>query len=201
MTEKHIKRDYFAVLKELFVGKDAALLKYAKVRHTQYEMNLWREYKLPLGEVSAAAKAYFSRRFLGNTKIDKASKNQIEEAFKNLYYAVGILPEGDSGCHMKCRRLVLELNGFLTELGLETIKDPEAFLDWLTFYYHTPNNEFGGPMNEPGYGFQIKIFHDEQNFNDFRFEVKSLIESKKQMSMQNICRIVLYKRKVAVVVK
>lgn len=196
MTKKNIeKRDYFTVLKELFLSKDAALSKYAKVRNTQYELNLWRKYGLPLGEVSPKAKAYFSKRFLGCINIGKASKDQLNEALKKLDYAVGILPDGDSGCHKRCYKLVQELNGFLAELGLMTVDNPEAFLDWLTFSYHSPQNEFGKPMKEPGYSFEMKIFHNEQNLDDFKAEIKTLIETKSQMSMQDIYRVISFKRK------
>ena len=44
-------RSYFEILDEMFMGPGAALEKYAKVRFTQYEMNLWRKHRLPLKEV------------------------------------------------------------------------------------------------------------------------------------------------------
>ena len=110
------------ILCELFKGRDAALEKYSRVRHTQYEMSLWRDYGLPLYDVDKSAKAYFSKSFLGGAKISETDGATIKKAFEKLNHAV------NDGCHGRCLRLVEELNQALTALGLRTV-DPEPFLD------------------------------------------------------------------------
>ena len=136
---ENVKRGYFEVLDELFTGSNSALEKYAKVRLTQYEMNLWRKHHLPLKEVDKRAKRYFGVRFLGEGKrIDKATQAELSKAFESLHFAVG-KDSGDpslkSGCHGRCLRLVDVLNEALIADGLDPIPDAEKFLDFFTFNY------------------------------------------------------------------
>lgn len=181
-------RSIDAILKELFQTKDAALVKYAKVRHVQYEMNLWRQYGLPLSEVESGAKTYFQKRFLPKEKISTASEAQLAEAFKSLDHAV------KDGCHGRCVRLVVELNQALSELGLELIGDVDGFLDWLTFNYETRKDDYGNIVRENPYGFEVRVFHDKENRHEFWSEAFGLLKEGKIMSMQNIVQIVLHRR-------
>ena len=134
---ENVKRGYFEVLDELFTGPSAALEKYAKVRFTQYEMNLWRRHHLPLKEVDKRARRYFHVRFLGEGEtFDKAPPEVMNKAFESLTYAVGLPTEDkptlNSGCHQRCLKLVLELNDILKADGLQEITDPEKFLEFFS---------------------------------------------------------------------
>ncbi len=182
---RHVKE----VLEELFKGRDAALEKYAKVRMTQYEMNLWRVHRLPLSEVSGAAKQYFSKRFLNGKRINTATEAELKDAFDRLGYAVS------NGCHNRCKKLVEELNESLKELEIEEIKDIEQFLYWLTFSNHTVADYYGNPTREPEYGFEILIFDCDANRKEFWAELQNLMKDGKIMSMQEVSRIVTWKRK------
>ena len=188
-----VKRSYFEIIEELFFGPSAALEKYAKVRFTQYEMNLWRRYHLPLKDVDSKAKRYFGVRFLGEGKrIDKASETDLNKAFESLKFAVGKdvnEPTLNSGCHMRCLRIVNELNEALAAAGLTTIEDPEKFLDFLTFDYEVRTDGNGVAIEEKPYGFLIRTFHDEENRRQFRVILKWLREEKRMMSMQDIYKI------------
>ena len=185
MTE-NIKR----ILEELFKGRDAALEKYAKVRHVQYEMQLWRGYGLPLEQVDKSAKVYFSKRFLEGKRISSVSEKELAEAFKRLDHAV------KDGCHGRCTRLVEELNKEFEKEGIEPLHKIDGFLDWLTFWYTTPEcYATGGPAKEPGYSFEIRIFHDKENRTDFWLETKSLLAQGKVMQLYRIAQLVLFKRK------
>lgn len=187
-------RDYFDILEELFLGRDAALAKYAKVRFTQYEMRLWWDHDLPLHEVSAKAKRHFNERFLRyDERIDKADSRAINKAFERLSYAVG--KNSNSGCHGRCLRLVAELNQALERDGLETIKDPEAFLDYFTFNYSVQLDYKGNPVLEPGHSFEIRYFNDEINRKEFCRILKFLKSSGKKMSMQDIWKLIIFLRK------
>ena len=145
---ENVKRGYFEVLDELFTGPSAALEKYAKVRFTQYEMNLWRRHHLPLKEVDKRARRYFHVRFLGEGEtFDKAPPEVMNKAFESLTYAVGLPTEDkptlNSGCHQRCLKLVLELNDILKADGLREITDPEKFLNLMTFDYDVLSDENG----------------------------------------------------------
>ena len=199
MAEK-LKRTYFEILNELFFGPSAALEKYAKVRHTQYEMELWRKHNLPLSEVDKKVKRYFTIRFLGEGKrIDKATPEELNKAFESLKYAVGLPTETEptlnSGCHMRCLRLVEELNDALEADGLRKLYMPERFLDLMTFSYDVLTDENGVAREEKPYDFVIRIFHDEENRKDVRAILKYCKEQNEEMSMQDIWRMVCFMRK------
>lgn len=192
-------RSYFEILDEMFMGPGAALEKYAKVRFTQYEMNLWRRHHLPLKEVDKKAKRYFGVRFLGEgQRIDKASPEALKKAFESLHFAVG-KDSGDpslcSGCHQRCLRLANELNEALSRDGLEKIPDVEKFLDFMTFDYEVRTDENGQPIEEKPYGFVIRTFHDTENRSDFRMVLKMLRAENLEMSMQDIWKMIHFKRK------
>ena len=182
---RHIKE----ILEELFKGRDAALEKYAKVRMTQYEMNLWRIYAHPLSDVAGTAKQYFSKRFLDGQKIDTASEKDLKNAFERLGFAVS------NGCKNRCTELVKELNEALKELRLDGINDIDGFLDWLTFYYFVVKDFYGNPAICPRYGHEIRIFIQEKNRKEFWYELQSLLKAKRMMSMQEVGQIVSFKRK------
>ncbi|MBQ9171796.1 hypothetical protein IJ162_01655 [Candidatus Saccharibacteria bacterium] len=196
---ENLNRSYFEILDELFTGPNAALEKYAKVRITQYEMNLWRKHHLPLKEVDKKAKRYFNVRFLGEgSRIDKASPEALKKAFESLHFAVG-KDSGDpslcSGCHQRCLRLVNELNEALKRDGLDEISDAEKFLDFMTFDYEVRTDENGQPIEEKPYGFLIRTFHDADNRKEFRAMLQMLKTEKREMSMQDIWKIIGFKKK------
>jgi len=182
-------RNVKEILEELFKGRDAALEKYAKVRITQYEMNLWRVHHLPLSEVNGAAKQYFSKRFLGGKRIDQATPEELNDAFERLGYAVS------NGCYGRCKTLVEELNEALAELGFETVKEIDKFLNWVTFANHTVEDYNGNAAQEPGYGFEVHIFDCDLNRKEFWMELQQLLKNNRIMSMQDVSRIVIWKRK------
>ncbi len=190
-------RDYFDILNELFLSKDAALAKYAKVRFTQYEMGLWWNYGLPLYEVASKAKRYFGERFLETGgRIDEADGDAVKKAFERLDYAVGKNEHGKfTGCHGRCLRLVDELNKALEKDGLTTIGNPEAFLDYLTFNYTVQTDYKGDPVMEPGYSFEIRSFHNEENRKEFCHIIRLLKSSGRKMSMQSIYRLNAFMKK------
>ena len=184
------------ILEELFKGRDAAIEKYAKVRHTQYELNLWRSYGLPLREVPKGVKFYFSQRFLNGKKIEDASPEELAEAFKRLGYAVS------NGCKGRCESLTAELNLKLEELGLQTIQEPERFLDWLTFSYTVRRDFDGSPVTEKPYGFEIRVFDDQRNRKEFWGEIRLLLRVYHRiLSMQDVLKLVLVKRKVSLAIR
>ena len=196
---ENLNRSYFEILDELFTGPNAALEKYAKVRITQYEMNLWRKHHLPLKEVDKKAKRYFNVRFLGEgLRIDKASPEALKKAFESLHFAVG-KDSGDptlcSGCHQRCLRLVNELNEALKRDGLDEISDAEKFLDFMTFDYEVRTDENGPAIEEKPYGFVIRTFHDADNRKEFRAMLQMLKTEKREMSMQDIWKIIGFKKK------
>ena len=191
VTKKEV-RTIDKILGEMFQGKDAAIEKYAKVRHVQWEMNLWRRYGLPLSEVAGDAKAYFGKRFLNGETIKSATPEQLAEAFTRLDHAV------KDGCHGRCLKLVLELNEAMREFDIAPLANPEQFLDWLTFDYHTPVDDWGNPAVEKPYGFEIRLFHDKENRKDFWTELAPLIKEGMVMSMVDTYRCVRDKRDRAV---
>ena len=196
---ENITRGYFEILDELFTGSNSALEKYAKVRITQYEMNLWRRHHLPLREVDKKAKRYFGVRFLGEgNRIDKAEQALLNKAFESLKFAVGkdsSDPSLCTGCHARCLKLATELNERLKADGLETIPDLEKFLDFFTFDYEVRTDENGQAIEEKPYGFVIRVFHDAENRRDFRTILKMLRAEDLEMSMQDIWRMVNHKRR------
>lgn len=198
---EQLTRGYFDIVDELFLMKDSAIDKFAKVRFTEYEMNLWRKYGYSLSEVSLKARKYFEKRFLGGTSISNATEEELEKAFLNLGYAVGsvVSPEGEtelSGCRKRCLRLMNELNDCLKSLGLRTMTDPERLLDWLTFEYDTVKNGFGLPIKDRGV--EIRVFQNDQNLKEFKSELKELKKKNRALSMHDILRIITIRREKSV---
>lgn len=174
------------LMDELF--KDA-LVKYARVRHTQYELNLWCGFGLPLRDVDKSAKAYFSKRFLDGQRIDKADEKTLREGFKRLDHAV------NDGCRNRCRKLVNELNQILLEYGISQVEEIDKFLDWLTFDGKTKRGFDGEIIEEKPYGFPIMIFTDERNRKEFWAEAQALIKAGRIASMRDIATLVIWKRR------
>lgn len=194
MAEQFKDQDYFSVLGELFFGNDAALEKYAKVRHTQYELGLWRYHNLPLGEIDGRAKKYFSERFLKGGRIDKVEPAELSEGFTRLNYAVGQKTDDGTftGCHGRCLRLINELNGVLAKDGLIVVGNPERFLNYLTFDYTVRRDHEGIPILEKPYFIPIWDFHDEECRKAWREFIKYLRAIKRKMSMQDIQKEISY---------
>ena len=189
-------RNIRVVIEEMFKGRDAALEKYARVRHAQYELDLWRSYGLPLREVPKGVKFYFSQRFLKGKRIEDASPEELAEAFKRLGYAV------NNSCKRRCESLVAELNSKLEELGLQTVKEPERFLDWLTFSYTVRKDHDGHSVIEKPYGFEVRIFDDGRNRKEFWGEVRLLLRTYHRiLSMQDITKMILLKRKISLPIR
>lgn len=185
------------ILEELFKGSDAALEKYAKVRRTLYEINLWYQYGLPLREVPRGIKFYFSQRFLCAKKIESATEAELDEAMTRLRAAVNI------GCKGRCERLVGELNLALEDCGLRIIEEPDKFLDWLTFDYELRKDYEGNPLVEKPYGFPIiSGFDSDRNRKEFWGELQLLLNKYgRMMSMQDVEVLVLIKRRNSVVLR
>ena len=180
------------ILRELFQGRDAALEKYAKVRRTQYEMSLWRKYGLPLSAVDCDVRVYFQKRFLNGKTLRSASCAQIAEAMGRLNHAV------EDGCRGRCMRLLGELEEALNVLGLSSSFNFEGFLDWLTFSYVVPKDEFGNPQKEKPYDFEMRVFYDRQNRKDFWAELSPMLREGKVMSMRDVYRFVYERRRCSV---
>ena len=200
MAEQINKRTIEEILRELFAGgQKAALEKYAKVRHTLYEILLYLEHHYPLKEIDNFAKAYFSRRFLGGKKITEATSEEMAEALKRLRYAVGDeLCEKDGekyfpGSHGRCLRLVNELNAALIAEGLEPLKDPEQFLKFMTFDEEVKKDALGKVIYE--YGAPVKVFHDKENRKDFWAEAQFLLKKGKMMPLPKIWVRVIHTRR------
>ena len=193
MTEQ-ITRGFFEITRELFfASKDekgkpvkSALDQYAKVRHTQYEMQLWRYHGVPLSQIDSKAKAYFAERFLLGQEIRKVDGKTLDSAFKKLDHAV------KDGCHGRCARLMEELNQCLKEMGLKPAK-VEEFLDYMTFNYHTRDDGYGYPRKDPEYGFEIHDFVDEYYRGLFREELKFLEKQHRVMALQDILQTILFR--------
>jgi hypothetical protein len=179
------------VLEELFKGPNAALTKYARVRKTKYEIDLWQS-GMPITEVSPDAKKCFSKSFLKGTSIKLATPEQISNGRKDLGYAVS------EGCHGRCTRLVKELNCALAKLGLQQISQIDKFLDWLTFSYEVKTDYDGRSVREQPGNFEVRIFHSEENRKEFWLELQVLLKQNRMMSMQDVVKIVLDKRKKSV---
>ena len=191
MADKNVevKRNVDEIMEELFKGRDAALEKYARVRITQYEINLWRDCGLPLSEVAGSAKQYFSKRFLNGERIATASDETLRAGIDSLKKAV------EHGCKGRCTRLAKELNEAMIALGLEPVKDIDKMLDWLTFSYEVKTDYEGNPVVEKPYGFEIRIFHSDGNRKAFWSEAQALLKEKKMISLTDILRIVQLKKK------
>lgn len=197
-------KTYEDILRELFAGgESSALSKLAKVRRTEYEMNLWYKHHLPLDEVPSVYRMYFRKRFLNGVPIERANQRELKEAFYRLKCAVGVeLNAGGehTGCYMRCLRLVCELNSALKRDGLRTV-EPGAFLEWLTFDYTVPTGTGGEVIMEKGYDFPIKVFHSDENRKEFWNELQKVMREHRRMSMQGVVKIILTKRKESIILK
>ena len=204
MTEQITKgaKGYFEIMHELFfAGKDekgkakkSALEQYAKVRRTQYELALWRYHGVPLGQIDSKAKAYFAERFLYGADIRKVDSATLDAAYERLCHAV------KDGCHGRCARLAEELNVCLKGLGLDTV-DVEKFLDFFTFNYHTRKDDYGYPLKEPGYSFEIRDFVDEFYRNLFREEIRFLEKQARAMSPRDVLSVINFRLRTSKVLK
>ena len=94
-------------------------------------------------------------------------------------------------------RLVKELNNICEAAGLQKVRDPERFLDWLTFSSTTPAGSDGEPVVEPGYGFVVRVFHDADNFKNFKIEIEGLLKARRMMSMLDVHRVVHFKQEMS----
>lgn len=191
---EQITRGYFEITKELFFAtKDekgktvkSALDQYAKVRHTQYELQLWLYHGVPLGQIDRGCKAYFAERFLMGREIRKVDAKTLDAAFERLNHAV------KDGCHGRCVRLMEEMNRYLASVNLPLVKI-EEFLNYMTFNYRTRLDAYGYPRKEPGYSFEIRDFVDEFYRGLFREELKHLEKQRRVMAMQDILKMILYR--------
>lgn len=199
--------DFNKVIQEIFFhsgGEKSAIEKYSKVRITEYEIFLYLHHHLPLEEVSGKTKKYFSERFLKNKPIPNATKQELDEAFLRLLYAVGnpdhikkACPQspinGPTGCHKRCLELVKELNAILKSQNIEEV-NAEKFLDWFTFDYTVKVDHEGKPVLDRHQ--EIRIFHNSENFKEFKKELMPYLKAKKIVSMRGIAKLVLIKRKI-----
>lgn len=176
------------VFEELFKGKDSALAKLAKVRETQYEISLWKGYGAPLSDIAVTTKKYFSKRFLDGKTLKEAKKDEVNEGLKKLGYAV-------ESCKKRCTKLVEELNRTMSEKGLEPLNDIQGFLDWMTFFYEEKKDYTGQPVYDLEGRFPIRIFSSDKNRKSFWVETQAILRTGRIMSVKDIMRIVLFKRK------
>ena len=118
------------ILDELFVGKKSAFEAMSRVRHAQYEVNLWRH-----GIRSRkSAREYFEKRYLGGIKLKDATEEQLTDALKSLRYAVGKDLGKPTGCYERCLKLVNELNRAIIAERLGSTVAVDGFIDYFTFY-------------------------------------------------------------------
>jgi hypothetical protein len=196
-----IKREYEDIIRELFAGNEGALAKLAKVRRTQYDLSLWQRYDVPLSEVPAKSKRYFSQRFLKKARIDQASYRVLSEGFKKLNFAVGIdVPGEPTGCYAKCLRLVEELNEAMARDGLRPV-EPKKFIDWLTFDIEVTVDVDGRPITDKPYHAPVCILHGDENRRLFWNELQKIMREKRRMSMQGVLSIVGVKRRESISLK
>ena len=181
-------RDIKVILEELFKGAGSALTKYAKVRMTQYEINLWRKEGMPLEWIDKSAKSYFSTRFLGGKRITNTTPAELQKACDALDHAV------KDGCHGRCVKLVAELNEAFTAIGLSPIKQIDKFLDFVTFYYEVRKDEQGNAIKEKPNGFEVRVFQSDTNRKELWTELQLLMKQNRMMSIPDVSKIVLNKR-------
>lgn len=189
-------RSVDTIMAELFEGlritrrdgtvkkEEAALKKYEKVRWVQFEMNYYKNHALPLNEIHAQAKTYFSKRFLDGKYISSADSSELEKAYNSLDHAV------KDGCHGRCYRLVVELNEALTNNGVRSVGDIEAFLNWLTFSPVERKDATGNVVYEKPYFIPVIEFNNRQHLEQFYKVWKDYYKKGFLLSMQDTYRIV-----------
>ena len=189
-------RSVDVIMAELFEGlrttkrdgttkkEEAALKKYEKVRWVQFEMNYYRKHILPLSEIHAQAKMYFSKRFLDGEYISQVDPTDLEKAYKSLDHAV------NDGCHGRCYRLVVELNEALTSNGVRSVGDIEALLNWLTFSPVERKDSEGNPIMEKPYYIPVVDFTNREHLEQFYKVWKEYYKKGFLLSMQDTFRIV-----------
>lgn len=182
-------REIKVILEELFKGNGAALNKYAKVRMTQYEINLWKKSGMPIEWVDKSAKSYFSSRFLGGKRITNATPAELQKAYESLDHAVR------DGCHGRCVKLMTELNETFVALGLSPVNQIDKFLDFVTFYYEVRKDDQGNTVREKPGGFEVRVFHSDENRRELWLELQALMKQNRMMSIPDVCKIMLYKRR------
>lgn len=134
------KENLRGVLDEMFFGNDCSLQKCARVRRTAYEIGLYVNSGVPLGELSPECKKYFSMRFLNNQYIHEVSYADLKKAYSKIQYAV------DSTIERNKRIISEELNPVLSEMGLKEISDMESFINFFTYNYGVKKDEYGVPV-------------------------------------------------------
>lgn len=181
-----------ATYQEIIKEFGEAINNYAKVRHTEYEMILWRDYGLPLAEVNNAAKRQFSQTFLKGKRIDYATKAEIDKAFIALGFAAGHNGEARTltGVRKRCFRLLEDLNKIFAEEHMEPIGDFDNLLDWLTFSYKFRKDHDNEPIMEKPYRFYIRDFYDSDHRKEFMAEARRTIKRGCMLSFNDLARIV-----------
>lgn len=178
-----------SIAEELFkpIKGGSALERYARVRHTLYEIKLWRKYNnMPISEIPAVARNYFCERFLEKS-LSKASEKEINQAITRLGYA-------ENSCKKRCTELVEDFNVAVRRYNdsharkLEEVHDIESFLDFFTFKYIVRTDYEGEPIIEKPYGFEIRDFYDKRNRSEAWHILKRLLDEGRIASMQNIYR-------------
>ena len=154
------------ILDELFVGKKSAFEAMSRVRHAQYEVNLWRH-----GIRSRkSAREYFEKRYLGGIKLKDATEEQLTDALKSLRYAVGKDLGKPTGCYERCLKLVNELNRAIIAERLGSTVAVDGFIDYFTFYPCEPVFK----KSERNYASikTYKSFKDADNRKEFRASIE-----------------------------
>ena len=196
---KKTKGEYEDIIRKLFAGQEGALIKLAKMRRVQYELGLWQRYDLPLSEVPAKYKRYFSEKFLKKARIDEVSYRTLSEAFQKLNVAVGIdVPGKPTGCYARCLSLVGELNEALTRNKLRPIENPRKFIDRMTFDIEVVTGVDGRPAVDKPYHSPICHFHDEENRQVFWKLLQIIMRFKLRISMYGVFEIMRIIRREAV---
>lgn len=185
--ESDISR-YFEILHELFFGKEAALVKYAKLRRVIYEIGLYRYKGYRLKDIDASSKNYFTKRFLCSS-ITKATSEDFDRAYTKLKVAAR------AGCYRRCMCLVQEMNQILECYGLRKLQYPETFLDYFTIACEQAKDEFGDPVyEEPGREPSL-VYHDKEHREEFKLVLKEIEREGLMLSMITVGQIVSLKRK------
>ena len=155
----------------------------SRVRHAQYEINLWRKRGLPLSEVAPQAKAYVSNTFMDGAKLGTSDLDVAKKGLKRLDYA-------EASCRAKCEKIVAELNEQLEKLGIETIENPKNFVDYYTLRYKPRKNWEGKTLVEPRYNIAIVDFLDIDEFKRFKDILRKFLKKGKIISMQDVAKII-----------